>query len=167
MVGTASNSEWRLKAACLDYPEDLWFGSDKEHPDDWQVRTIKAKEVCKTCPSKSACLNYAMKHEEAWGIWGGLDEWERLLLHCENGYPRDSEKFEHLVCTSGHLRRPDTIYHAPKRYSTCRVCRAINDELIGKARTADEVAEAVEKVAAKFPVETYLVSEEHASENEC
>lgn len=165
MVGTTANSEWRLRAACLDYPEDLWFGPDKENPSDWMDRTKKAKSFCARCPSKAACLNYALDNEEAWGIWGGLDEWERLLIHCTKRI-RNPEKFEHLVCTSGHLRRPDTIYHAPKRYSTCRVCRAINDELIGTARTAVEVASAIAKVAAKFPVETYLVSEELASETE-
>lgn len=33
-----------------------------------------AKHVCRTCPVKSECLDYALKYRERFGIWGGLTE---------------------------------------------------------------------------------------------
>src|SRR5690606_2668884 len=39
--------------------------------------TADAKRVCGTCPIRRACLEYALTHDERFGIWGGLSERER------------------------------------------------------------------------------------------
>ena len=39
--------------------------------------TRDAKKVCGACAVRSACLEYALDHEERFGIWGGLSERER------------------------------------------------------------------------------------------
>jgi WhiB family redox-sensing transcriptional regulator len=39
-----------------------------------------AKELCKTCPVKTQCLNYAVTANEAFGIWGGMTPNERARL---------------------------------------------------------------------------------------
>lgn len=42
-----------------------------------------AKEICASCPVRSACLGFAIEHGERFGIWGGLGEKERARLSAE------------------------------------------------------------------------------------
>lgn len=42
--------------------------------------TREAKRICSRCEVKSECLEYALGHEERFGIWGGLSERERRKL---------------------------------------------------------------------------------------
>ena len=42
--------------------------------------TRAAKLVCLQCPVQKECLQYAMRHNERWGIWGGYSERERRQL---------------------------------------------------------------------------------------
>jgi WhiB family redox-sensing transcriptional regulator len=42
--------------------------------------TREAKKVCLTCDVRSECLEYALEHDERFGIWGGLSERERRKL---------------------------------------------------------------------------------------
>jgi Transcription factor WhiB/Homeodomain-like domain len=49
--------------------------ADAEDPE----RAAIAKAICAPCPLRAACLAYAMENEP-YGIWGGLDADERLLL---------------------------------------------------------------------------------------
>lgn len=42
--------------------------------------TREAKKVCLSCDVRSECLEYALAHEERFGIWGGLSERERRKL---------------------------------------------------------------------------------------
>lgn len=37
----------------------------------------KAKEVCRGCVVREACLEYALANREDYGIWGGMSERER------------------------------------------------------------------------------------------
>lgn len=41
---------------------------------------MRAKEICRTCPVKAPCLDYAIRIREHHGIWGGLSEAERRNL---------------------------------------------------------------------------------------
>lgn len=79
--------------------EDLieLFDSD-EAPPDWQARALcaqtdpdaffpekggstrQAKRICQSCEVKGECLEYALDHDERYGIWGGLSERERRKL---------------------------------------------------------------------------------------
>lgn len=65
-------SDWMERAACV-----------KEHdPERWQAdyRYQDAKRICKTCPVRAECLEYALAHREQGGVWGGLDPKERKQL---------------------------------------------------------------------------------------
>jgi WhiB family transcriptional regulator, redox-sensing transcriptional regulator len=42
--------------------------------------TREAKRVCLSCEVRSECLEYALAHDERFGIWGGLSERERRRL---------------------------------------------------------------------------------------
>ncbi len=61
---------WMLDARCLDADPEAFFpekgGSTRE-----------AKRICAGCPVRAECLEYALEHDERFGIWGGLSERER------------------------------------------------------------------------------------------
>ncbi|WP_424211024.1 WhiB family transcriptional regulator [Streptomyces sp. BI20] len=40
----------------------------------------QAKALCGRCEARAACLEYALEHDERFGVWGGLSERERRAL---------------------------------------------------------------------------------------
>ena len=48
---------------CMDDP-DLFFA---ESPQDVEC----AKDLCRGCPARLACLAGALERREPWGVWGG------------------------------------------------------------------------------------------------
>jgi WhiB family redox-sensing transcriptional regulator len=40
----------------------------------------EAKTMCAECPYKVRCLEYAMKHSDLQGIWGGTNEHQRKSM---------------------------------------------------------------------------------------
>jgi len=64
---------WQERALCAQTDPEAFFpekgGSTRE-----------AKKVCLTCDVRSQCLEYALAHDERFGIWGGLSERERRKL---------------------------------------------------------------------------------------
>ncbi len=65
--------EWQERALCSQTDPEAFFpekgGSTRE-----------AKRICSRCEVKSECLEYALGHDERFGIWGGLSERERRKL---------------------------------------------------------------------------------------
>lgn len=64
---------------CQNDP-DLFFMEDAQNP---IVSNRRAKQACASCPVKVLCAEYAIKHHEEFGIWGGLTPSERKLLRAE------------------------------------------------------------------------------------
>lgn len=58
---------WKFKGACNGKDPGLWF------PERSSAKAQKAKEICMSeCPVRQECLDYALKHGEDHGIWGGI-----------------------------------------------------------------------------------------------
>ena len=64
---------WQERALCAQTDPEAFFpekgGSTRE-----------AKRVCTGCEVRAECLEYALEHDERFGIWGGLSERERRKL---------------------------------------------------------------------------------------
>jgi WhiB family redox-sensing transcriptional regulator len=64
---------WQERALCAQTDPEAFFpekgGSTRE-----------AKRICTGCEVRSECLDYALAHDERFGIWGGLSERERRKL---------------------------------------------------------------------------------------
>ena len=64
---------WQERALCAQTDREAFFpekgGSTRE-----------AKRVCLSCDVRGECLEYALGHDERFGIWGGLSERERRRL---------------------------------------------------------------------------------------
>ena len=72
---------WQLKAACRGPQSAVFFPPAVfERKDEKLEREARAKDICRTCPVKSPCLDYAVRIKEPHGIWGGLNETERKNL---------------------------------------------------------------------------------------
>jgi WhiB family redox-sensing transcriptional regulator len=73
LYGLAEEVSWQERALCAQTDPESFFpekgGSTRE-----------AKRVCLSCEVRSECLDYALSHDERFGIWGGLSERERRRL---------------------------------------------------------------------------------------
>lgn len=75
------DDEWQIRAACRGPHSEVFYPPTSfERRDEKTSREARAKEICRTCPVKSPCLEYALKIRENHGIWGGLSEAERRNL---------------------------------------------------------------------------------------
>jgi len=72
-VDDARGLAWQDRALCAQTDPEAFFpekgGSTRE-----------AKKVCRGCEVRAECLEYALEHDERFGIWGGLSERERRRL---------------------------------------------------------------------------------------
>ena len=77
MLG-AEELGWQERALCAQTDPEAFFpekgGSTRE-----------AKKVCRSCEVRAECLEYALQHDERFGIWGGLSERERRRIKREAG----------------------------------------------------------------------------------
>lgn len=73
MGGEPDERHWQERSLCSQTDPEAFFpekgGSTRE-----------AKKVCISCEVRSECLEYALAHDERFGIWGGLSERERRKL---------------------------------------------------------------------------------------
>jgi WhiB family transcriptional regulator, redox-sensing transcriptional regulator len=67
------SDQWQDRALCAQTDPEAFFpekgGSTRE-----------AKKICLGCEVRHECLEYALAHDERFGIWGGLSERERRRL---------------------------------------------------------------------------------------
>lgn len=64
---------WQDAAGCRGADQDLFFP-------ERGASTRKAKAICAACPVREECLEFAIRHGERFGIWGGLSERERRKI---------------------------------------------------------------------------------------
>lgn len=62
----ATETEWMRAARCRDQDPNLWF------PHDGDLGPALA--VCRECPVRVECLEYALRHRIDYGVWGGVSE---------------------------------------------------------------------------------------------
>jgi WhiB family redox-sensing transcriptional regulator len=73
LFGLPEEAGWQERALCAQTDPEAFFpekgGSTRE-----------AKRICTGCEVRGECLEYALEHDERFGIWGGLSERERRRL---------------------------------------------------------------------------------------
>ena len=74
----AVEQDWQEQALCAQTDPEAFFpekgGSTRE-----------AKRICQACGVRDECLEYALEHDERFGIWGGLSDRERRRLRRQIG----------------------------------------------------------------------------------
>lgn len=75
------DKDWVESRACVD-PHYINKAGERVPLDFFDGRRkAEAKAICATCPVTQECLEFALKHDEKYGVWGGLDADERKALH--------------------------------------------------------------------------------------
>lgn len=69
---------WRDQAACRDAAAELFFPAGSSGAAIGHIRAAQA--VCRSCPVKDPCLEFALDTNQDAGVWGGKDENERRGL---------------------------------------------------------------------------------------
>ena len=77
-LALSQDDGWRDRAACRDMDPDLFFPIGTTGPALDQIES--AKGICRVCPVRELCLEYALATNQEAGIWGGTSEEERRKL---------------------------------------------------------------------------------------
>lgn len=79
IVDLAVNQPWRREAVCAQTDPEVFFPEKGG-------RSTAAKRICNggngvaECPVRDKCLEWALEHDERFGVWGGKCERERRAL---------------------------------------------------------------------------------------
>lgn len=65
--------DWRARAECRTTDTAVFFQPRGASVED-------AREICRRCPVRSECLDYAVATHQRYGMWGGLSERQRRNL---------------------------------------------------------------------------------------
>jgi WhiB family redox-sensing transcriptional regulator len=77
-TGEDEELAWQEQALCAQTDPEAFFPEKGGSTRD-------AKKICTVCPVRAECLEYALAHDERFGIWGGLSERERRRLKKQAG----------------------------------------------------------------------------------
>ncbi|MFB6809452.1 WhiB family transcriptional regulator [Streptomyces sp. NPDC056387] len=80
LVGVGRQIDWRDQALCRRTPDwnSSFFPAGTTEP--FRAVTEETKEFCRLCPVRLACATWALTRNMEFGIWGGLDEFERTSI---------------------------------------------------------------------------------------
>jgi WhiB family redox-sensing transcriptional regulator len=77
----AATEPWMREGRCGETDPEIFFpekgGSVRE-----------AKKICARCPVRAECLDYALGHDEQYGVWGGTSEQERRRMRRDQDLTR-------------------------------------------------------------------------------
>lgn len=77
-LATWDGEAWRERARCRDVDPSLFFPVGVTGEAEVQIR--RAKQLCRECCVQFECLEFALRTNQEYGIWGGKDEQERRLI---------------------------------------------------------------------------------------
>lgn len=72
IVDENSDEAWKLLGACRDEDPEKFFPLGRA-----EAYQRDGKRVCLGCLVRDACADWAYAHDERFGIWGGISEYER------------------------------------------------------------------------------------------
>lgn len=112
-VPTITAPPWMDRALCADTDPEMFFPVPGANPN-------AAKRVCSACPVRTECLEYALEHDERWGVWGGLSVEERERVQRERA-PRERRPG---YCRKGlHLRTEANTGTCNRGRIYCKTCQ--------------------------------------------
>jgi WhiB family redox-sensing transcriptional regulator len=116
---------WRHLAACRDQvtaDDDPFFAGTKDGD-------RRALAICARCPVQAACLTYAVRTGQRYGVWGGQREQEvrRLVALDRQGQSRISAlsgraNAGKARCKHGHPFNQANTYYTRDGKRRCRTC---------------------------------------------
>ncbi len=74
----AEPKEWMESAACRDTDPEMFFPIGTTGASVDQIN--RAVAICSVCEALDACLNFALRTNQEFGVWGGYAEDDRRRL---------------------------------------------------------------------------------------
>ena len=68
---------WRTRAACAGLDAEMFYDADDKIDAIARDRAEEGRSVCAACVARWDCLRDALRCGERYGVWGGLDAFER------------------------------------------------------------------------------------------
>jgi WhiB family redox-sensing transcriptional regulator len=117
---------WRDHAACLELVSAEY---DPFFADTAQLQA-EAISICESCPVRDACLTFAVRTGQQYGIWGGQPQQliRRLIAADRAGRPQarrvsaSHPQASKTHCKRGHHFTAENTYYAPDGQRRCRTC---------------------------------------------
>jgi WhiB family redox-sensing transcriptional regulator len=117
---------WRDQAACVDVVTAEY---DPFFTDAAELQA-EAIAICGTCPVRDACLTFAVRTGQQYGIWGGQPQQViRSLIALERAgrphgrrAPTSHPQASKTHCKRGHHFSAENTYYAPDGQRRCRIC---------------------------------------------
>ena len=117
---------WREQAACRDVVTaeyDPFFADGAE-------LQLEAIAMCATCSVRDACLTFAVRTGQQYGIWGSQPQQmiRRLIALERAGRPHSRQapashpQASKTHCKRGHRFSAENTYYAPDGQRRCRRC---------------------------------------------
>jgi len=105
---------WADDAFCKGMTVDTFYPSPDATDGERERVEEAAKKICRLCPSREACLDWALRWPETTGVWGGHTETERRTLQRRllGTRRRGTTTLQPCGTTAAyrrHLRRGDVI----------------------------------------------------------
>ena len=99
--------------ACHGKPTEWWYPEYYRTQTQHERRSVlnivdHAKRICFKCPVRQECLTYSLNHEP-FGIWGGFDERERLMIAIREGIIPTRTRLGQKVPSSRPVGRPKAV----------------------------------------------------------
>src|SRR5688572_8950479 len=88
MILTDERPAWfsSPERGCADPGDVQFFPRDFENHRESIFDARPAKRLCRHCPFKDSCLEWALEKNQQYGVWGGLDERQRRAIRrCREG----------------------------------------------------------------------------------
>lgn len=70
--------EWKERGRCAEADPEVFFPEKGDNP-------LAAKSICGRCEVKDACLQWALRTDERFGVWGQTTPNERKALRKRAG----------------------------------------------------------------------------------
>ena len=80
--------------ACRGMPTDWWFPEKGAGGED-KLNNEKAVQICKSCSSKTECLDFSLTFMNLQGIWGGLSHRQRQRERTKRGVKVIQDRVKH------------------------------------------------------------------------
>lgn len=83
MPRPSSDDSWMVEGICNSTDPELWFPEKGKS-------AKQAIGICRECPVRQKCLEWAISHNETVGVWGGITPDERKRMRT-NAMDRERE----------------------------------------------------------------------------
>jgi WhiB family redox-sensing transcriptional regulator len=76
--GRWTPEHWREVGSCRDSDPNLFYPVGRGQEALEQIE--EAKAICRSCPSREPCLDFALNFRQALGVWGGTSAEDRRQI---------------------------------------------------------------------------------------